>query len=281
MAYELTAETVKGKIPIRNDVSHKYSIGSVLLLCGSVGYTGAPFLATMGAMRSGIGIVFLGVPASIYPIEAVKLTEPVVFPLPENDGIVSSGAIEVLRSKLNRADAVLLGPGLGISDEAEQVARYVLENYDGPVVLDADGITLMKSHKDVLRDRTGVTIITPHEGEFVRFTGEKITDRRKSASKLAKDLGVIVALKGHNTIVTDGATFYLNKTGNPGMAVCGCGDVLSGIIVSLLGQGMDAFDATACGVWLHGASGDICAEEIGQAGMLPTDMLNVLPRLLK
>ena len=136
-------------------------------------------------------------------------------------------------------------------------------------------------HKDILRGRTAPTILTPHDGEFVRFGGVLECDRIASAKQLARDLGVIVLLKGHRTVITDGDTVYLNTTGNPGMATGGSGDVLAGVIVSLLGQGISPLEAAACGAWLHGAAGDICEKEIGQYGMLPSDMVNVLPRLLK
>ena len=148
-------------------------------------------------------------------------------------------------------------------------------------VLDADGINVMKAHKDILRGRTSPTILTPHDGEFQRFGYTLTDDRITSAANLANDLGVIVLIKGNRTVITDGFVTYLNRTGNPGMATGGSGDVLAGIIVSLLGQGLQPLEATACGAWLHGAAGDICAQEIGQYGMLPSDMLCVLPRLLK
>ena len=149
------------------------------------------------------------------------------------------------------------------------------------VVLDADGINVMREHKDILRERTAPTILTPHDGEFLRFGGKLSQDRITSAVELAKDLGIIVLLKGHRTVITDGITVYVNTTGNPGMATGGSGDVLSGLIVSLLGQGIPPLESAACAAWLHGAAGDICAREIGQYGMLPSDMVNVLPRLLK
>lgn len=268
-------------LPDRAYTTHKGDYGKILLLCGSRGYTGAAALAAMGALRSGSGLVYLGVPESIYQIEAVKLTEPVVFPLPDREGMLSTQAQKQILSMLPNMDAVLIGPGLGKSEGSESVTRCVLEHYNGPVVLDADGINVMKRHKDILRDRTGYTILTPHTGEFQRFTGTVIADRAVDAQKLAKELGVIVLLKGHNSVITDGSEMYINTTGNPGMAVGGCGDVLAGIITGLLGQGLSPLEAAACGAWLHGASGDICAEEIGQYGMLPSDMLNVLPRLLK
>lgn len=268
-------------LPDRRTDAHKGDFGKILLLCGSRGYTGAPALAAMGALRSGAGLVYLGVPESIYSIEAIKLTEPVVFALPDKNGMLSSGAQQGIVSRLPGMDAVLIGPGLGRSADTESVTKCVLEHYDGPVVLDADGINVMKAHKDILRGRTGPTILTPHPGEFQRFTGVPIKNRQEDAEALARALGVIVVLKGHNTVTTDGYQTYINPTGNPGMAVGGSGDVLAGIIASLLGQGLPPLKAAACGTWLHGAAGDLCARELGQYGMLPTDMISVLPRLLK
>ena len=147
--------------------------------------------------------------------------------------------------------------------------------------MDADGINVISKHKDILRDRTAPTILTPHRGEFQRLIGSSSIDSVTDAVKLALDLGVILLLKGHETIITDGHTTYRNQTGNPGMATGGSGDVLAGIITALIGQGIPPLEAAACGAWLHGAAGDICASEIGQYGMLPTDLLAVLPRLLK
>ena len=256
-------------------------MGKLLMLCGSVGYTGAAEMAALGALRSGAGLVYLGVPAVIYEIMATKLSVPIVFPLADCGGMLCDDALQTVSTHLNRADAVLIGSGLGISDGTESIVKFVLQNYDGPVVLDADGITVMSKHKDVLRERTGTTVLTPHEGEFCRFTGQQILDRKGDAEKLAADLGCIVVLKGHRTVITDGAQTYINMTGNPGMAVGGSGDVLAGIITSLIGQGISPVTAAACGAWLHGAAGDICAREIGQYGMIPTDMLHVLPRLMK
>ena len=178
-------------------------------------------------------------------------------------------------------DAVLIGPGLGQSEDTLEVVKSVLQNVACPVVLDADGINVIAQHKDILRGRQAVTILTPHDGEFARIGGRLRQDRMASAVGLARDLGCILLLKGHETCITDGENCYLNQTGNPGMAVGGSGDVLAGIIVSLLGQGLSPLEAAAVGAWLHGAAGDICAEEIGQYGMLPTDMLQALPRLLK
>ena len=277
----LTHEKVLNILPDRDPFAHKGKFGKILLLCGSEGFTGAAALAAMGALRSGAGLVFLGVPRSIYAIAAVKLTEAIVFPLPDVDGKLSCEAIPEILDRLPKMDAVLLGPGLGQSQGVSEVVKAVLEHGECPVVLDADGINVMAKHMDVLRGRKGTTILTPHDGEFARLGGVIGEDRVAAAEAMAKDLGAIVLLKGHRTTITDGSTTYINRTGNPGMAVGGSGDVLAGIIISLLGQGIAPLEAAACGAWLHGAAGDRCAAEIGQYGMLPTDMLNVLPRLLK
>ena len=268
-------------LPDRNKDSHKGDFGKMLLLCGSRGFTGAAYLAAMGALRSGAGLVFLGVPESIYAIEAVKLDEPVVFPLPDREGKLCADALPEILSRLPQMDAVVLGCGLGQSEGTFQVVKTVLEEAGCPVVLDADGINVIAAHKDILRGRTGTTVLTPHAGEFARLGGVLSIGREGAAKAMARDLGCIVLLKGHHTVITDGETTYINQTGNPGMAVGGSGDVLAGIIGSFLGQGLAPLEAAACGAWVHGAAGDICAAEIGQYGMLPTDMLHVLPRLLK
>lgn len=267
--------------PPRPNDSHKGHYGKDLLLCGSKGYTGAAALAAMGALRVGAGLVYLAVPESIYAIEAMKLTEPIVYALPDEGGRYALDAIAPIHELMQGKDTVLVGPGMGKSAGTEAVACAVLRDFQGTVILDADGINVMSAHIDVLRERTYPTILTPHDGEFKRIGGELSENRMEAAMNLAKKLGVIILLKGHRTIITDGNTCYLNTTGNPGMATGGSGDVLAGMITGLVGQGIPPLQAAACAAWLHGAAGDICAEQIGQYGMLPGDMLDVLPRLLK
>lgn len=281
MIRRLNHELVLSLLPDRNPWGHKGNFGKLLLLCGSRGYTGAAFFAAMGALRSGAGLVFLGVPESIYGIEAVKLNEPVIFPLPDAGGRLSADAVPEILTRLSQMDAVLVGPGLGQSEGTLAVVRAVLENAQCPVVVDADGINVLSAHRDLLRGRKSPTILTPHDGEFARLGGVIGEDRMSAAAALAEELGCTVLLKGHETCITDGTDGYLNPTGNPGMAVGGSGDVLAGVITAMLGAGLPPLEAAACGAWLHGASGDRCAAELGQYGMLPTDMLSALPRLMK
>ena len=281
MIRRLNHELVLSLLPDRNPWGHKGNFGKLLLLCGSRGYTGAAFFAAMGALRSGAGLVFLGVPESIYGIEAVKLNEPVIFPLPDAGGRLSADAVPEILTRLPQMDAVLVGPGLGQSGGTLAVVRAVLEKAECPVVVDADGINVLSAHRDLLRGRKLPTILTPHDGEFARLGGVIGEDRMAAAAALAEELGCVVLLKGHETCITDGVNGYINPTGNPGMAVGGSGDVLAGVITALLGAGLSPLEAAACGAWLHGAAGDRCAAELGQYGMLPTDMLSALPRLMK
>lgn len=274
-------ETIlRSLLPVRRRESHKGDYGKILLLCGSRGYTGAAALAAMGALRSGAGLVYLAVPEGIYAIEAVKLTEPVVLPLPDENGMLSPDAIPPIARLLPKMDAVLFGCGCGLGPGPERVLEFLLEQARCPLILDADGITLAARHKDMLRGRELPTILTPHDGEFSRL-GPIEGPRVEQTMALAADLGCIVLRKGHRTLITDGTQCWENRTGNPGMATGGSGDVLAGILLSLLGQGVEPLNAAAAAAWLHGRAGDVCAEKMGEYGMLPGDLVEELPRLLK
>lgn len=277
----LNHEAVLSLLPKRPRNAHKGNFGKILLLCGSRGFTGAAYLAAMGALRSGAGLVFLGVPESIYTIEAIKLNEAIVFPLPDENGMLSKAAVPEILKKLVGMDAVLIGCGLGLSEDTFTILEAVLNHADCPVVVDADGITMLSQHMDLLQGRQQPTILTPHDGEYRRIGGIPEADRQSNAEEFASGNNCVLLLKGHRTIITDGCSTYINGTGNPGMAVGGSGDLLAGIIVSLLGQRVEPLEAAACGAWLHGAAGDVCAKAMGEYGMLPTDMLKTLPRLMK
>lgn len=277
---ELQASDISRLLPKRQRDSHKGSYGKILLLCGSVGCTGAAYLAAMGALRTGAGLVYLGVPESIYAIEAVKLNEAVVFPLPDENGKLSEPALPMILERLPKMDAVLIGPGLGVSDGTWKVLEGVVKNAACPIIVDADGINLLAAHKNIVRGWKAPLVLTPHDGEFARIFGRMPENRLADAVALAQEYRAVVLLKGWRTVITDGERIYRNTTGNPGMAVGGSGDLLAGIIVSLLGQGLSPLEAAAAGAWLHGAAGDRCAEVLGEYGMLPTDMLSFLPQLL-
>lgn len=275
---QVNQRTLRRWIPKRDPHTHKGHYGKILLLCGAECYTGAPVLAAMGAARTGAGLIFVGVPKSVYSIVAPKLIEPMVFPLPDKDGKLSAQGIPHILERLKTCDACLIGCGLGQSEGTFEVVKAVLANGTCPVVLDADGINVLSSHIDILRDAVCPLILSPHGGEYARIGGD-LAKGLEGAKALAKDLGVTLVLKGHETLIC-GSAVYVNRCGNPGMATGGSGDVLAGILVSLLGQGLSPTKAAAAACWLHGTAGDLCAEEIGQAGMLPTDLIQRLPRLL-
>lgn len=269
------------ELPLRPLASHKGDFGKVFILAGAEGYTGAAVLCTEAAMRTGAGLVYLGVPRDIYPIVAVQCREAIVFPLPEEE--------EVLE-RASSCDVALLGPGLGRSARAERLVHRLLTTLELPVVVDADGINTLAGHIDVLDKRTALTVLTPHEGEFQRLTGCQlpITDRVAAARAFAAHHGCVLVLKGHGTVTAapDGSVLVCG-TGNPGMAKGGSGDVLAGMLAALLGQKhlrsyySNPAELVAAGVHYHGQAGDYCARKLGEYAMLPSDMIEALPAVLK
>lgn len=278
--FALTEQEVRTHLPKRKKDGHKGDFGKVGIVAGSVGYTGAPTLAAKAAMRSGAGLVFLYVPRNIYEIEAVKNTEAMVFPLPVEGDVLAEAAAEQVMHQLSSHDACLIGPGLGQSDGARAVVRGALETVQSPLILDADGLNLVAEHIHELDGREAPVVLTPHAGEFRRLGGHlEEGDRIGAARAFAVSHGCVLVLKGRGTVTAlpDG-TVYLNSTGNSGMAKGGSGDVLSGVLLALLGQGMEPGLAAATAVFLHGAAGDLCARQWGEAGMLPSDLIELLPR---
>ncbi|MEG1682580.1 MAG: NAD(P)H-hydrate dehydratase [Oscillospiraceae bacterium] len=279
-AQTIDRETAGQLLPLRKPDGHKGDFGKVEIWAGSVGYTGAPVLAARAATRSGCGLVSLGVPASIYQIAAGKCMEEMPYPLPDTEGMLSERALQKITEKAAACDAVLLGPGLGGGQETAQLVRTLVETLPQPLVLDADGINALAGHIDSLDKRRGrVTILTPHDGEFARLTGEASDENRlTSARDFAKEHGCILVRKGHNTIVaTPDGRVFLNTTGGSGLAKGGSGDVLAGVLVSLLAQGMEPGSAAALAVWLHGRAGDLAQAALTAYGMTPMDVIGRLP----
>jgi len=266
--------------PRRDREAHKGMFGRVLIIGGAEGYTGAPYFAAQSALRSGAGLIFVGVPRSVYPIVASKLHEQMVFPLEDKEGKISADALPGIYKRLKTADVCLLGPGLGTGPEQKKLVHGILSQCTCPIVLDADGINAVSGHIDLLREAVCPIVLTPHEGEFRRLTDALEADRISGAITFAHELGVIVVRKGHTTVITDGEKTYLNKTGNPGMATGGSGDVLAGIIASFIGQGVTPLTAAASAAWLHGMAGDLAASKYGEYAMVPSDLIEQLPRLL-
>lgn len=286
-AMVLEAVQIRQLLPVRPRFSHKGDFGRVLLVCGSVGFTGAAALAARAALRTGAGLITVATPRQVWPIVAAKLDEPMVMPMAEDKaGRLSLQAAPALAQLLAKADACLIGPGLGRSGELDALVAALVGEARCPVVLDADGINAMAGHIDRLREAACPLILTPHDGEFLRLSPSAalppadFDTRADRAMMLARQLGAVVLLKGYRTAITDGKRLYRNETGNPGMATGGSGDVLAGMLVSLLGQGLAPLEAAAAAAWLHGAAGDRCAAERGEYGMTPSDLIDAASRLL-
>lgn len=267
-------------MPARRKDAHKGDFGRVLVVAGSVGMAGAGCLAAEAALRSGCGLVRLATPERAHPQAASRLASIMTAPLPQTGaGTAAMGALAVLRP-LGR-DAVLVGPGMGRNRETDLFIRDFAAEVSCPLVVDADGLAAAGGNPGVLSKAGRPLVLTPHPGEMARLTGIAIrdiqSDRRGSAEELARKVSCVVVLKGAGTVVTDGSRTRINRTGNPGMATAGSGDVLAGIVVSLLGQGFGAFEAAVLAAHVHGLAGDIAAEEMGMASMTADDLLRMLP----
>ena len=279
-AQTVEADFVRAALPARKPDGHKGDFGKLLIVGGAEGYTGAPYLTASAAVRTGCGLVYLGVPEGIWAVEAVKCVSSMPFPLPEKHGMLSYKALQEIEEKLSICDVLALGPGLGRSEQVTRLACDLLLRTEKPVVLDADGINALEGHIDVLDRRRGrVTILTPHDGEFVRVGGDlSHGDRVKAARDFAAARGCVLVLKGHRTVTaTPAGNVLVNTTGNSGLAKGGSGDVLTGVIASLLAQGATAAQAAAAGVWLHGRTGDLAEKRLTAFGMTPEDVVREMP----
>jgi NAD(P)H-hydrate epimerase len=282
----LTMTEIRSKFSPRPLDSNKGTFGSAMCVCGSYGMAGAVKLAAKGALRCGAGLVHVLLPESIYLPVAAELAEPVFVPLKENEkGQISPSELERMMQYLERASSVLVGCGLGVSEDTAQVVRALLTESAVPMVLDADGINLWAAHINEWKPNPErPLILTPHPGEMARLLGTTVADvqahRQEYARAFAQKYGVVLVLKGYHTWIAlpDGRT-VLNLTGNPGMAKGGCGDLLAGMIVSFLAQEMPTEDAACAGVYLHGLVGDLCAQRLSQTAMLPGDMAAMLPEV--
>ncbi|MCL2222904.1 MAG: NAD(P)H-hydrate dehydratase [Oscillospiraceae bacterium] len=271
-------------LPKRKPDTHKGSYGRTLVVAGCVGYTGAPVLSAKAATKIGAGLVYLGVPKSIFDIMAIKLNEEMPFPLPDDSKgkLTANAASEILRHA-KRCDVCLIGPGLGQTDEISELVQSLTRLVETPIVLDADGLNAVAKNTDILNGTSCQLILTPHVGEFIRLGGDLTAgDRLGAAKDFATKHGCILVLKGHRTIVAlPNGTAYVNTTGGPAMAKGGTGDVLAGMIASLIGQKLPIVHAVAAAVYIHGLAGDLCAKKYGEYSVTATDIIEMLPEAVK
>lgn len=270
-------------LPPRARDAHKGDFGRVLVVAGSTGLTGAACLAALGAQKAGAGLVTVAVPQALQPIIAAKLTSVMSRPLPQGaEPVLDERGADRVMQWAAEFDAFALGPGLGRAPETLRAAVRLAEELPAPAVIDADGLYALGGNTQALKEARAVRLLTPHPGEMARLVGDTIAgvqaDRVGVAVRFAVEHGVLLALKGADTVVTDGRRFYVNPTGNPGMATGGTGDVLTGLATGLLCQGLEAFDALQLAVFVHGLAGDLAARKQGQLSMTAEDLLDATPQ---
>jgi ADP-dependent NAD(P)H-hydrate dehydratase len=262
---------------------HKGDYGKVCIIAGSIGMSGAAALAGRAALRAGAGLVRVATPKSVQPIVASIEPSFTTIALPEDGaGRISAKAMHAVLEAAGQNDSVAFGPGIGISGALRSILEKLLDQQNLRLVIDADGLNNLAGIRNWPTRLKAKLILTPHPGEMIRLWSgllreELPADRQEQALQMAQRTNAVIVLKGAGTVVTDGERVYINKTGNPGMATAGSGDVLTGIITALLGQGLSDFDAAVLGVYIHGLAGDIAAEKIGQVSLMTTDIIDSLP----
>jgi ADP-dependent NAD(P)H-hydrate dehydratase len=271
--------------PARPVDAHKGSFGRVLIVAGSRGMTGAACLAGVAALRAGAGLVTVATPQSVQVVVASFEPSYLTLGLPDDaQGRLSHAALPMVLAALAGQSAAAWGPGLGRSDELDELTHVVYQAASVPMVFDADGLNALAQRRTAFADSppAGPRILTPHPGEFARLTGRSVEDIAEHREDLVGDFarrhGVIVVLKGAGTVISDGERVAVNTTGNSGLATGGTGDVLTGLLAGLLAQRMEPFAAAQFAVYLHGLAGDLAAAELSPAGMIASDLLKYLPR---
>ncbi len=274
-------------MPIRKDNSNKGDYGKIFIIAGSTGMAGAAVLASLSALNSGSGLVKVGVPQTINSIVQMKLTEVITIPLAdEGNGVLAYSSMDKIIQTMEKADVLVVGPGLSINGDIRAILEEILKKSKNPVIIDADGINALAENINILRDCKCQIILTPHPGEMSRLTNLSVeaiqADRVKIARDFAMNWGLTLVLKGAHTVIAcaDGR-IYINLNGNAGMATAGMGDVLAGVISSLVGQGLSPEQAAIAGVFIHGFAGDTVAKRKGQYGLTAMDVLKALPKALK
>lgn len=280
-------EMVDKIIPKRERDAHKGTYGRVGIIGGSKGMTGAVILATKSCLRSGSGLVYSMVPESISHIIELSVTESISIPIKDGDnGHFNARSIESLKEATNKMDCLVLGPGMGVDKERVELIKNILRYTDKPIVLDADGINCVSKDKDALLLRKYPIVITPHPAELARLLERSVeeiqSNRIEYCRYTSKTYNAVTVLKGSNTVISSpNGDIFINTTGNPGMATAGSGDVLSGMIGSLIGQKIEPLNATIAAVFLHGLSGDIGAKEKGEYGLIAGDIVENIPYAIK
>ncbi len=279
----------KGVLKNRRKTSYKGDYGHVFIIAGSMGLTGAAALCSEASLRSGAGLATLAIPRSLNIAMEARLTEVMTYPLDETEeGSLSLKAKSRILEKVRDSNVVILGPGLSRNKETERLIRQLIVEIDRFIVLDADALNAISNDASILKKTRQGSMVTPHPGEMARLIKKDIryieNNRLTVAKRFSNIYNAVVILKGHGTVVTDGAgkgRYYINKSGNPGMATAGSGDVLTGVVGSFLSQGLEPFEAARLAVYVHGLAGDLAAKEKGETGLIARDILENIPYAIK
>jgi NAD(P)H-hydrate epimerase len=282
----ITKKYIKSIFQKRYDESNKGTYGKVFLVTGSKGMTGAGILSAEASYRSGSGLVYLGVPKSLVHVYGAMIAESVCKPLDDNNGYFNKNSYKEIIEFSKSVDVLGIGPGISNRDDLTDFLENIIGNVKKPIVLDADALNIISKKIEILDKAKGEIIITPHPGEMARLTGKSISEIQSNRIKIAKDYSfkwnVIIVLKGNNTIIAlPNGEIFINDTGNNGMATAGSGDVLTGIIISIIGQGKTPKEAALIGTYLHGLAGDYASKELTKYSVMAKDIINNIPNAIK
>lgn len=277
------SKEIKALMPKRKSESHKGDYGRIAVLGGSSGMAGSVYMASLAAMRTGAGMTFILAPKSISKILQIKANEQIIKEIACQNFYYSPEIVKQILDNIDGKDALIIGPGMGKGENLNDLISEIITSTDIDIIIDADGLNAISKDLSILKSKNNI-ILTPHMGEFSRLTGIEIdkikADEENIARKFAKDNDVILVLKSNQTIVTDGANFYKNEIGNPGMATAGVGDVLTGVIASFMKR-LDPFEAAKLGVYIHSLAGDIASQKLGEDSLMATDIIDSLPDAIK
>ena len=286
--FTLSKQEIKSCLPKRRADGHKGTFGTLLFIGGSFEMPGAAFLASESAVNSGTGIVKVAFPDAAYPAIAAKTVEQVLVPLKNNEnGRISVKSLPRIDKEINSCSAVVIGCGMGVDGDTEEITRYVIENSPVPVILDADGINAIKDNIDILDRAKSAVILTPHPGEMARLAKCDARDVQANRGAVVKSFieahKSVLVLKGSSTLVCSNEqdSIYVNTTGDCGLATGGSGDVLAGLVGSFCAQGADPFQAAVAGVYIHGEAGETVSEEYSLRGNTPSKLIKQISKTLK
>lgn len=270
--------------PNREKATHKGHYGKGLIIGGTKGMTGSVYMSSLAALRTGLGLAYIAAPNNAAEILEIKSVEQIIHELNTEDFSYTDELFQEIKTLCRDKDALAIGPGMGLNVGINKLIEEIIQDFQGPIVMDADGLNAISQNTEIIKNHANL-ILTPHEMEFSRLSKipvEEINSNRlETALSFAKEFAITLVLKGSGTIVTNGEDYYINGTGNPGMATAGSGDVLTGIILALIARGVDPLTASKSAVFLHGLAGDLATKEFGEDSLIATDIIKHIPDAIK